>query len=202
MYLLKNGNLKLSRNIGIWTLPRTTCIGKGDKCDKYCYAKTFEKMSQVNKYRNYRLELSKSKLFEKQMIKELKNSYFKYIRLHESGDFYNQEYLDKWKRIAKCFPSKIFLAYTKSLTLDLWNGLPRNFIIFQSYDGKQDNLIDENKNTARVIKSINQLRDNEYLCKYQQSDFTKCGECCTKCFNKNKIKHVAFKLHNKNHKKE
>jgi len=194
--LLKCGNHKLSKSIGIFTLPRTTCIGKGE-CDSFCYAKIFETMPSVINYRNHKLKISKYKSFESLMAKAIENSNFKKIRLHESGDFYNQIYLDKWKRITAKFPNIKFLAYTKALDLDLWSNLPKNFIIFQSYGGNKDYLIDNSKPTARVIGNAKDITLNEFLCKYGQSNFKKCGETCNYCYSNIKNKHVAFVLHKK-----
>jgi hypothetical protein len=194
MYLLKLGNHKLSRNVGVWTLPRSTCIGSG-VCYGYCYARTFETMPTVINYRNTRLNLSKDISFENNMIQEIKDSNFKYIRLHECGDFYNQEYLDKWKRIAMKLPNKTFMTYTKAFDLDLWNNKPKNLIIFQSYGSNKDDVIDPNNNTAKVIFHKDELESNDKLCPYGQSSFTKCAECCKYCYNKNNIKHVSFLIH-------
>ena len=194
MFLLKNGNHKLSSSIAIWNLPRTTCIGKGE-CYNFCYAKKFESMPQSIHYKNFRLSLAKEQLFDKLISLEIQYKNYKKIRIHECGDFFNQEYLDKWIQVAKDNPRVLFLAYTKALILD-FNNAPKNFIVFQSYGGKWDDMIDESRNTARVVLCNNDKRKNEYVCPYGQSDFTKCGEVCNYCFSKcNKAKHVAFVMH-------
>jgi hypothetical protein len=198
MELLKQGNHKLSKQIGIWTLPRTTCIGAGE-CTKFCYAKIFETMPQVKNYRTKKLQKSKSLSFLSDMIKEIKDCNIKKVRIHESGDFYNQIYLDKWKAIAAKCRSTTFITYTKSFNLDL--NTPNNFILFQSYGSKWDDKIDPLKNTALVIKDIKDKPKGYYLCPYGQENFTKCAESCKYCYNKRGIKHVAFLLHTKNRRK-
>lgn len=40
------------------------------------------------------------------------------VRIHESGDFFSQKYLDAWISIIKAYPSLMFWAYTKSYMLD------------------------------------------------------------------------------------
>jgi len=194
MFLLKNGNHKLSTDIAIWNLPRTSCIGKGE-CYKFCYAKKFEHMTQVEHYRDFRSELAREPLFDKLISLEIKYKGYKYVRIHECGDFFNQTYLNKWKSIANSHPKTTFMAYTKSMKLN-FNDLPKNLIIIQSYGGKWDSLIDETKNTARVILHKEDVKDNEYLCPYGQSNFTKCFECCKYCWTKKGVKHVAFIMHN------
>ena len=72
------------------------------------------------------------------------------VRIHDSGDFYSQEYFDKWCEIAKAIPEKTFYAYTKSLTLDL-SGAPDNFKVTQSLGGKHDDLVDITKPHSRIF---------------------------------------------------
>ena len=196
MFLLKSGNHKLAKSIAVWNLPRKSCIGKSKECSKYCYGRKFEGMPSVQHSRNFRYDLSKRDEFESLITVEIEYRNLDKVRIHEVGDFYNNEYLDKWKHIAKKCPNTRFVAYTKSLPLKLWNDLPDNFTIFQSYGGKFDNLLDKSKNTARVIKSKDDKLDNEYLCPYGQSNFKKCGITCNFCYNdKTEIKHVVFELH-------
>jgi hypothetical protein len=40
------------------------------------------------------------------------------VRIHESGDFFSQDYLDAWIKISKAFPDVMFYTYTKSYMLD------------------------------------------------------------------------------------
>lgn len=75
-----------------------------------------------------------------------------YIRLHDTGDFYNQDYVNKIAEIAKRNPDKKFYAYTKSLHLDLdplYN--LDNFHVIQSAGGKHDDKIDYNKPHALIL---------------------------------------------------
>lgn len=55
------------------------------------------------------------------MIAELRRVRKTYIRIHDSGDFYSQAYLDKWVTIIKANPAKRFYCYTTSLHLN-WDG--------------------------------------------------------------------------------
>ena len=69
------------------------------------------------------------------------------VRIHESGDFYNGEYLKAWIEVARMMPKNKFYAYTKSLrywiaNMDFVDHLP-NFVLTASYGGREDNLIDE-----------------------------------------------------------
>jgi hypothetical protein len=71
--------------------------------------------------------------------------------VHDDGDFFSQEYLDAWYYLAKKFGDKILYAYTKSLHLDLWHDKPSNLRLCQSFGGKYDNLIREDRSFSRVF---------------------------------------------------
>lgn len=72
------------------------------------------------------------------------------IRVHDSGDFFSQEYLDIWLRTILKYPEMLFYCYTKSLHLD-WSHKPDNFTVVQSCGGKLDHLIDLEKPHSRIF---------------------------------------------------
>lgn len=74
------------------------------------------------------------------------------VRLHDSGDFYSQEYLDKWAAIAQNHPDLIFYAYTKNLLLT-FDGVPANLRIVQSLGGLHDKLVNLEKPHSRIFSS-------------------------------------------------
>jgi len=192
--LLKRGNHKLSTKQGIWTLPRSTCIGAGE-CRKFCYAKKMEKFPNVRASRLWRLEQTKSADFIEKMVTEVQNRKIKIIRIHEAGDFYSQEYLEKWFEIAKKLPEIKLYVFTKAFELDFTN-TPENLVVIQSYGSRYDNKINKTQNTSRVIEDVKELYKIEYLCPYGNPKFTKCGEYCNYCFDeKHKVKHIAFLKH-------
>lgn len=195
--LLKRGNLKLSSKQGIWTLPRSTCIGAGE-CAKWCYAKKMENLKNVREGREWRLEQSKRDDFVQKMIDEIVQRNFKIIRIHEAGDFYCKKYLNKWSLIAQLLPDVRFYAFTKAFQLD-FSHVPDNLVILQSYGSKHDHKINKTKNTAKVIETVEEKRKSEYLCPYylkHSGGFTKCGESCSFCFSPTpKVKHVVFFKH-------
>ncbi len=75
------------------------------------------------------------------------------VRLHDSGDFYSQEYLNAWKDIATRFPNTIFYAYTKSHHLDIESDKPANLRIVQSLGGKYDAMINLNLSHSRIFST-------------------------------------------------
>ena len=133
--LLQRGNHKLPRSTGIFNLPRAiTCPGRTAYCQKVCYAGKAERMYKaVLPYRTRMLTLTKDPSFVGLMTAEILRSKRSVIRIHESGDFYDQAYLDKWIGIAAALPKVTFYAYTKSHMLD-FSRRPANLIVRLSTD--------------------------------------------------------------------
>lgn len=76
------------------------------------------------------------------------------LRIHSSGDFFNQKYFDAYVKLAELNADRLFYAYTKNL--NVWikrkNNLPPNLVLTASYGGKLDHLIKPNKlRYAKVI---------------------------------------------------
>ena len=122
---LQLGNRKLPITTAIFNLPsKVTCPGKTALCSKVCYATKAERMyKQVIPFRTKNLTLSQQEIFIEVITNEIETlvekKKLKTVRIHESGDFYSQKYLDKWLVIANKFPKIIFYAYTKSWHLNL-----------------------------------------------------------------------------------
>jgi len=121
------GNIRMS--FPTFSLPAiSTCPGSTNLCRKYCYARKAEitwKNPLESRTRNY--IASERDDFVDEMIKIMPKS--PYIRVHESGDMYNQEYLDKWIAIANHFKDKTFLVYSQMYDLD-WSKKPDNMILY------------------------------------------------------------------------
>jgi len=81
----------------------------------------------------------------------------KYIRIHSSGDFYNEEYFLKWIDICNRHPDKIFWAFTKSVRY--WvkhrDKIPANLTMTASIGGLEDKLVlEHNLKYSLLVKSI------------------------------------------------
>lgn len=85
----------------------------------------------------------------------------KVFRIHVGGDFFNENYFQAWKIVAKAFPDIIFYAYTKSIPYVLDNlPLPDNFRITASRGSEYDDLIDKhNLKYAKVVFSEKEAED-------------------------------------------
>ncbi len=87
------------------------------------------------------------------------------VRIHVSGDFFNQNYFDAWIETAKKNPKVIFYAYTKSLPY--WvarlNAIPENFKLTASKGGRMDNLIENNNlKFAEVVFTEEEAKDKGF----------------------------------------
>lgn len=215
-----NGNLKLKNNdttrFMIWNIPAVvTCPHRTASCEKFCYARKAERMyPSCRDARGRNLEVTKQANFAERMIytieTELQTKKFAgkkvVFRIHESGDFYNAEYLMKWKRIAKHFENDnriIFLVYTKSVTFlypcgYIRDEFPDNFIIRASVwadtTGKNLELTSALNLPIYTALSVHDMDEAEKS--GLQFEKCRCEDCatCGKCWNKD-IKTIITYIH-------
>lgn len=163
----RNGKLKKD-NIGVFKLPPIkSCPFRGE-CEEYCYATvgTF-RFKHVEDFMERSFKLAQSDEFVEVISGEIQETIYSKgmdtLRLHSSGDFFCQEYFDKWMSIARSFPEVTFYAYTKALPYLKWDKHPDNFIIIQSYGGWLDDEIDKSKKHAKVFTSWDALNKAGYV---------------------------------------
>jgi hypothetical protein len=90
--------------------------------------------------REQNLKLALSRKFVKEMSKDLAQlPDGHYVRIHDTGDFFNARYLRDWLKLMANFPKINFYAYTKAVKLvkQLASGVP-NFRPIYSLGGLQD----------------------------------------------------------------
>lgn len=164
MLLTQNSKLKkTSKQTGLkvfnFGIPaQHTCLWAGD-CKKYCYAsKGAYIWSNVKPAFENRLKLTKQDNFPQLMIDEIIKRKADVIRIHDSGDFYSREYLQKWFKVMDTLPLVVFYAYSKSLPLFEGVKLPKNFKLIKSEGGKRDDLINTKTDRhARIFKTEAEL---------------------------------------------
>lgn len=130
-----------------------TCPMAG-KCAQGCYARSGAYIwNTVAQAYEHRLEMSFKPDFGAAIERELKpkvtlaqrQSKQLAIRIHDSGDFYSPEYLDKWLEVINNHPSIIFYAYSKMVPLFKAyikrKLIPNNLIIIFSEGGLKDKSI-------------------------------------------------------------
>ncbi|MEJ3741811.1 hypothetical protein WEI85_00715 [Actinomycetes bacterium KLBMP 9797] len=147
--------------IGVWnwTLPawagrladgRTynTCPSAGI-CARVCYARQGTYLWPVVLRRhqaNLAFVLDDLPGWETAMLAELGAAKFRgaWIRIHDSGDFFNDDYLNAWLRICAARPDVNFYAYTKEVSRFrrlVEPNPPTNFLWVYSYGGTQDRAL-------------------------------------------------------------
>jgi len=78
------------------------------------------------------------------------------VRIHESGDFWTENYMKAWIEVARQRPYQKFYAYTKSLGmwLSLQDEIPDNFFLTASHGGTLDYLIGAHPNVFKRVSHV------------------------------------------------
>ena len=84
------------------------------------------------------------------------------VRMHVAGDFFNENYLKAWIRLANLYRGILFYGYTKSL--QYWDAnrydIPENMVLTASYGGRDDWMIDhQGFRYAQVVYSEAEARE-------------------------------------------
>lgn len=183
---LSNGNSKLAKTIATWSLPASheVCGRVCPGCYSYKAQKRFPAVLQA-RHRN--LEYSKTPEFSIELSRNTK-----YVRVHADGEFYSQEYIDKWYNIAKSKPTIIFYAYTKRMSefdFSKLLNLP-NFVLHNSL------LRDGSYNYGKDLGKLQAKCESSYVCPDTLGQDVKCGLSCTWCMDKtNQDIQILFKEH-------
>lgn len=179
--LVQNKKMKVSSDNGVkvynFGIPAfrsdtglMTCPQAG-VCAAGCYAKSGAYLfSNVKSAYEARLQATLKPDFidavSLELDRILKNKSTKqvYVRIHDSGDYYNLEYFQTWLKIAMKYPNVIFYSYTKMVKMLKGHFMPSNFKLIFSLGGKQDNLIDQsNDRHSRVFESMTDLVNAGYV---------------------------------------
>jgi hypothetical protein len=177
MTLIQKGNAKLiASDMMMFNLPagKEVC---GRACEG-CYALKEQRIyPNVLPARQERLEASKSATFVATVHQELSKikKRPKYFRVHASGEFYSQDYINAWTELAKMNSDITFYAYTKRIkTFDFsaLQALP-NFIIIDSLFFKGLNYGPKDSAPSGA-----------FLCPDQKGADVNCGVQCTWCMTK------------------
>jgi len=180
--LTQNKKMKVSGgdvyNIFDWAIPAlksreglVICPAAGT-CKKGCYASEGSyRWKPVQDAFEARLQTVLDGTFESKMEREIRTKLKTaqrrklqlVIRLHSSGDFFRQSYVDSWLNLVNLFPDVIFYAYTKSLGFFKGKDLPNNFITIFSEGGRFDKAINtDTERHARVFSTIEDLEEAGY----------------------------------------
>lgn len=194
--IISEGNAKLHKSIGVWNLPAGndamggTCNMKCTGC--YAIKAQIRYHKNVPQSRTRKLELSKGNNFVNDTIASIITLNKTRIRIHESGDFYSQTYVNRWALIASSLPKVVFLAYTKQLSrfdFRVLKSLPNVIIIDSLIGGKMNfGTMDKSGGYGAICPATT------------DKNMKGCGHDCTLCYDiENKelleTKGIFFKIH-------
>ena len=181
-----NGNAKLDAAIFTFSLPAghscpfaRECLARANRQDGTirdglqsrfrCYAASMEARHpsvRRSRWRNFALLKScGSKREMTRLILDSLSPFVRLLRVHDSGDFFSQDYFDAWMDAAKARPETTFYAYSKALPY--WvRRLPQvgdgyepgrvpNLVLTASVGGSRDDLIARHGlRSARVVFQV------------------------------------------------
>lgn len=182
-------NRKLSKKVAVLNLPAgdpNICIGMTEVCRKICYAKKAQrcyKSARDKRQANYETikELLKTPgALKDRLVQELKQIGSTMVRIHESGDFFCQEYVNEVFAAAAELPDVKFLAYTKSFSLD-FSVQPGNFALYCSTDSSSEKLLGTGPFAHTVLKG--ETPPAGYVTCQHTDDKHYCGHQCFICWN-------------------
>lgn len=188
--MLTKGNKKLSRKVGIFSLPAVkTCPNCGECCAS-CYALLEEqRFPTCREKRQQNYEMTKLPQFHRLMANEIIAMKLDIVRIHESGDFYDGAYVGEWIALAMSLPTVQFYGYSKCFdkfgidsALREFNKLP-NVNIINSMTPLGKNYGSE-EYCDRLVKEY-----GYHLCKLPHNG--KCMEDCKACLTESKVCFVA-----------
>lgn len=208
---LGNGNGKTGKGCLTWSLPVEPTCDHNAPCykNKVCYClKGCQVFANVvgAYYKNWRLYNEDPVSYEEKCTNIIKYSGLKLVRIHDSGDIPDKEYLELLVRVANKLPNVKFLAYTKKYDivndwLDEGNEFPANFTMRFSMCDK-DWVVPNPHNLPLAYidfedKSLNpEIPKNAYRCKGTADPKDQEHTCsiCQMCWRKN-VKNVVFGQH-------
>jgi hypothetical protein len=172
----QQGNAKLGKNIYTFSLPAghscpfaNDCLSKADKLTGKltdgpntqfrCFAASAEAVYpnvRIARWHNFDLLKKLTTNQAADLILESLPKKANIVRIHVSGDFFNESYFMAWLQVAKLRPNILFYAYTKSLIywVNYIKEIPNNLVLNASEGGKLDaQILEHGLKFAKVVYS-------------------------------------------------
>ena len=199
---MSNGNSKTGKaclNLGM-----PVCVCRGDApCRSVCYAcKGAQQIAKVQAayYRNLRLYMENPNSFFEQMYYKIKFSGLPMVRLFDTGDIPDGEFLELLVKLCEQTPDVKYMAFTKKYELvneylDKHEKLPDNLnILFSAWHKMWDVPNPYGLGIAYVDFNDKRLNaewpKNAFVCPGRASTCSACGACWSK-----RLKAVVFHQH-------
>lgn len=177
----------------IWNLPAiVTCPFRTPHCEAKCYAIKAERVYKdcLPSRKTHFMESREADFVDRMVLTilqyALRNKESQIIvRIHESGDFYNQAYTDKWLRImdiCKFMPNVKFICYTKSFPYFDGKKLPKNLAFRASVwdDTPEKDLETIRRNGWAIYTAVDKFQKGDKFTRCRCSDCANCKKCWQK----------------------
>lgn len=188
---LVRGNSKLV-NILIFDLPAgKSCLNCSDCKDK-CYAMKAQQQyvdTRILRDTNFFMYANNPELLKELIVEQLSGTKITTVRIHSSGDFFSQSYIEFWDEIIGMFPNIKFYAYTKVENLLNFSEIEKNdnFNLIRSLINGKLNF--GSLEYCKELKSVY----GAYICPAtKKGSDVKCGKECSYCISN---KNVCFIEH-------
>lgn len=120
--LLTQGNDKVGDAIHLWSLPAGadgSCPGSSAVCQRHCYAMAGRyRFAAVKERLAWNFQQAQDADFVDAMSREIRLRGCLVVRVHASGDFFDEEYARKWLAIMERCPAPRYYWYTRSWRVD------------------------------------------------------------------------------------
>ena len=181
------GNSKLDKSILIFDLLAVVTCRNCKSCAATCYALKSQRMyanTLLKRSLNTWLAMQDLDFLFQCIENQIRNSRKRVVRIHSSGDFFAQIYINKWCELIEKFPNVKFYAYTKVDHLFDFSKIEslKNFNLIRSIlpDGSK-NYGPEEEIKAKAHKF------HFPICPYRKNmaveNMPHCGSTCEICLN-------------------
>lgn len=179
---LTSGNGKLHKML-VFDLPAVLSCNNCASCKNTCYAIQQQlQYSDCRVFRNTNFHMANFNLNELQSLIEaqLQSTKLKVVRIHSSGDFFSQQYIDMWIKVISKFKDINFYAYTKVEKMYKFKKLANFNLITSLIEGKLN---------YGSLEYCNKLKDkyNAFICPCGINKDIKCGIDCNYCVTNKKV---------------
>jgi len=191
--LISRGNLKLGV-LPSFSLPViTTCPGKTPFCDRYCYGlKGNFILQNVHDANERRLDATLRSNFVEIIVREVRQAKSPAFRLHVIGDFYSEEYIEKWIDIAEQLPIVIFFGSTRSWRCEFLAETLKRFRDLANVYMKASVDLTDSLTPQGCGWSTWSVEGEGLTCPHDEGKVTNCLDC-KRCWTRKEL-NVNFRL--------
>ena len=190
--VMTEGNMKIDKRVLIFNLPPIKSCPNCQSCRDTCYAvPAYRQYPYVWEMYDANFKLAQNDrrslvwYIERQLEQKKKSRRgLVAVRVHSSGDFFSQDYVDMWAEIARRHPDVKFYAYTKAdkaLDMAPLDELPNFNVIRSMVAGKWRNY-----GAPKYIEKVKTANPDAVICPAIGHPDIHCGNQCNYCIEGSK----------------